>query len=297
MFLTTKSQRMAAMAAAAAVLVAILAVARNGAPETPQSAAGPSRPAADGLQPSGGATSTRISDSTLTWMNASMPQGMFAKMDPEDVAKVPLPSYGHPAADRAMLLMDCKDFAESGDAVSNELANLSGLKPDDPSVEMMMFFREVQGVRCRNVGHVDPAEVDALMAEAAAAGNPRGRTYVAAKALASSMQAEKDAQGNMSLPPVSPQAKAAARDMLELARTGDLEAIGRAYMVTATDRYGLGDPIASAAWKLVMAQDRMSSTFNPAPPGEQPPAGMSPADQALAVSRAREYFNACCVKK
>ncbi|CAN7295625.1 hypothetical protein [Acidovorax sp. LjRoot194] len=228
------------------------------------------------------------------WSYAAMPSGAYSKMDPAEFAKIPLPRSGHPSFDRANFLIFCQDYINSVDALQNPIAELTAQMPNNPSVESFIFMREVQRIRCKDIKKDEYEKIEALMNEAAEAGDPGARTYLGSKILLADLKTSESSTGTIEKRPTPAEVKTAAEQMLELAMTGNRLAVSQAYIVTSTDRYGLNDPIAAAAWKMVMFQRPDASSFDMDIPDVQLPETMSESDKSKAVARAREYFNLCC---
>lgn len=237
-----------------------------------------------------------INQSASTWMAASLQRNPFEGMDPKTVAEnQPVPT-GHPSYVKAKRMLDCQDILDASSDTASEVRPSSEEERETADARNKMFFDEVQKIRCKDAQPMDLATIEKLMAEAALTGDPGALTYKAIETLANEESIRSRALADINQP-ASEAAKVAAKDLVELAMTGNRSAIAYAYEVTATDRYGLRDPLASAAWKIVLAQSSLTNDFDPHNAQGLPPDTLSPTDREKVMVRAREIFNVCCTVK
>ena len=254
--------------------------------------------AAESDQSSTGAVGGSVNEEGVSaWMNAAKSGGKYASIDPADFAKIPTSLKGHPSYVQASFLIQCQEFLQSRHAVEQEIKALVDSSGGNAGLEQAMFMREVEAIRCRNVAAKDYDKIDGLMREAANSGDPGAKSFFANRTLMNDMESSVDRTADGSNPKVEPsaEAKQAAKEVLSLALSGNMLAMMQARQVTRTDRYGLEDPIVSAAWRVVINQPYEAKTFDPSVFDPKKFEDLAEKDVAVVLAKAKNYFDQCCV--
>jgi hypothetical protein len=194
---------------------------------------------------------------------------------------------------RATLYQECATYLEARGHLADDIAGANQIDPSGKTAEFVSWMAERHEARCEGVSPSDFKRIDDLMAQAAKAGEPGAQRYMLGKDLQALEKTTKT--GGADGASVKQQAAAMLSQANELVKRGDLPAAGIAARLTASDRYGQGDKIASAAWMMLEVQES-AQPFSTRHLGQDQPSfeSLSADEYNQALQRARAMHANCC---
>jgi hypothetical protein len=283
----TRTAKLTAGAAAVAVIIAMFY--RAG---LPGQGAPASRPDA-GTQPAQKTAAVQPASAAPGWFG-DVTGHRFAQ-DEFDSMKPTAQELKNPYT-RAALYQECATYLETRGHLADDIAGANQVDPSGKAAEFVTWMAERHDARCEGVSPSDVKRIDELMAQAAKAGEPGAQRYMLDKDL---QALEKSAKtGGPDGASVKQQAAAMLSQAGELVKRGDLPSAEIAARLTASDRYGQGDKVASAAWMMVAVQES-AQPFSTRHLGQDQPsfASLSPAEYDQALQRAQAMHANCCSYK
>lgn len=279
----TRTAILTAGAAAVAIMIGIIYHAGRPAPDAP-----PARTAA--APPAARTASSAPAAAGPGWFGDLGNRG--AANDDMERMKPTAQELKNPYT-RAAYYQECAAYAESSAHMDENIAGANRLDPSGKTAEFVSWMARRYEVRCAGVSPSDVKQVDALMAQAAKAGEPGAQRYMLDK----DVQAlEKSAKaGGADGAGLKQQAAAMLAQASDLVKRGDLPSAEIAARLTASDRFGQENKIASAAWMMLAVQES-AQPFSLTHVGQDQPSfeSLSPAEYNQALQQAQAMYANCC---
>ncbi|MFZ6846336.1 hypothetical protein [Undibacterium sp. RuTC16W] len=236
----------------------------------------------------------------FAWGGVEVRKSDYANLDPKQFALKETAYGGHPAYSKAMYYKVCADYFEASKDTAQDLEDQRRSDPSGKSEDFARWQLTIKEQQCKNVSKADLQKIDALMHEAAKAGDISAQSYELNKTAASliAVYRAKLKENPDQIPFVGEEEKNLLGSATALAEKGDKEAAFLAARLTATDRFGQKDVTTSAAWALVGIQQKgeLFSASNRVFEDE-PYSALATEQRQVAAQRAQEIYNRCCYKR